>query len=160
MFENIISALFLHGIITDAENADPFCVSVYMAWSYFCFVSAKRLPAVCLECYLLGTFLGYFFVALRTPQLGVIYLKMTKAVPPSCTVILLNRGLCNKRECLITYWSFCAFFTSVPFLFFIIWVGLGGGLGRYCLFFLFVLNDSPWLLVHQHLMVSLRYLLV
>lgn len=70
---------------------------------------AKRLPAVCLECYLLGTFLGYFFVALHIPQLGVIYLKMTKAMPPSCTVILLNRSFVIKGS--VSLWTVA----SVPF---------------------------------------------
>lgn len=42
----------------------------------FCFSQkGEVLPTVCLECYLLGTFLWLFFVALRMPEQGVIYLK-------------------------------------------------------------------------------------
>ena len=40
----------------------------------FCFSQkGEVLPTVCLECYLLGTFLWLFFVALHMPEQGVIY---------------------------------------------------------------------------------------
>lgn len=87
-------------------------MSVYKAWSYFCFVAAKW-PKGCQQyvwnvIYLVH-FWAIFFVALHIPQLGVIYLKITKAVPPSCTVILLNRNFVIKGSV-----SLCIV-ASVPF---------------------------------------------
>lgn len=60
----------------------------------FCFSQkGEVLPAVCLECYLLGTFLWLFFVALHMPEQGVIYLKM-----PGFAVCLLHGRLSQEEE--------------------------------------------------------------
>ena len=50
------------------------------------------LPAVCLECYLLGTFLWLFFVVLHMPEQRVIYLKM-----PGFAVCLLHGRLSQEE---------------------------------------------------------------
>ena len=60
----------------------------------FCFSQkGEVLPAVCLECYLLGTFLWLFFVALHMPEQRVIYLKM-----PGFAVCLLHGRLSQEEE--------------------------------------------------------------
>lgn len=90
---------------------------VYKACSYFCFVLAKKgevLPAVCLECYLLGTFLWLFFVALHRPEQRVIDLQM-----PGLAVCLLRGATFSVRRRLapVSLWSFlptCLPSTSAP----------------------------------------------
>lgn len=60
----------------------------------FCFSQkGEVLPAVCLECYLLGTFLWLFFVALHMPEQGVIDLKM-----PGLAVCLLHGATFSVRR--------------------------------------------------------------
>lgn len=72
------------------------------------------LPAVCLECYLLGTFLWLFFVALHRPEQRVIDLQM-----PGFAVCLLRGATFSVRRRLapVSLWSFlptCLPSTSAP----------------------------------------------
>lgn len=52
---------------------------------------AEMLPPVCLECYLLGLFLQFFFV--HIPQLGIIYLKLTKVIPSKLWLLFSSGAL-------------------------------------------------------------------
>lgn len=123
--------------------------------------AASSMPGMLFTWYISGLFLcSTAYTTVR----GYL-LKMTRAIPSRCTIILLNWCFVKKKRGGGGSISWCTvasvlFFFSAPFLFLIIWVGLGRRLGRYCLSLLFVLSDSGPLLILLCLVVSFIILAV